>query len=78
MNMPGFSSPCSFGTIARTITERVLGSTRESTLATLPVNVCPGYATLVASSLEPGLHGRDDALGHGEVELDRTACRRAW
>ena len=38
-NMPGFSIPRSFGSSARTVTERVVGSTRESMLATLPANV---------------------------------------
>ncbi len=52
--MPGFSRPSSFGTRARTTTERVLGSTRESTLATLPSNTWSGYATLLASSVRPG------------------------
>ena len=54
MNIPGFSRPAGLGTSARTITERVLGSTRESTLSTRPVKVCPGNATLVASSVRPG------------------------
>jgi hypothetical protein len=40
--MPGFSRPSGFGSSARTMTERVLGSTRESTLPTLPAKVLPG------------------------------------
>ena len=42
--MPGFKSPSPFGTSARTITARLTGSTRESTLAMRPSKRRPGYA----------------------------------
>ena len=44
MNMPGFSMPSLFGSSARTMIERVTGSTRESSVVTLPVNVATRHA----------------------------------
>ena len=43
-NMPGRSRPFGFGSSARTATERVSGSTRVSTVATLPLNSVSGKA----------------------------------
>ena len=71
-NMPGFSTPWSFGTMARTITERVLGSTRESTLATRPRKRLARVRDAGRLEFEAGPHGRDDAFRHREIELDRA------
>jgi hypothetical protein len=51
--MPGFSAPSSLASSARTITERVVMSTRESMLATLPANERPGNAGAVARTDSP-------------------------
>jgi hypothetical protein len=40
--MPGFSNPFGFGSSARTVTERVAGSTRVSMLDTAPSKLSSG------------------------------------
>jgi hypothetical protein len=51
--MPGLSMPSAFGTVARTMIERVVGSSRESMLATMPANSRFGKATLLATTGSP-------------------------
>ena len=52
-NMPGRRAPSSLASSARTVTERVLRSTRESMLETLPAKVRPGKAGAVARTASP-------------------------
>ena len=54
MNMPGRRRPSRLSISARIATERVVGSTRVSMLATRPVNVESGYAVLRAWTVKPG------------------------
>ncbi len=45
--MPGFSFRCGLGTFTRTLTVLVSSSNTGSMNAVLPLNVSPGYASLV-------------------------------
>jgi len=51
--MPGLSAPSSLGIRATTASERVMGSTRLSTLVTVPMKARSGQAAAVASIARP-------------------------
>jgi hypothetical protein len=53
MNVPGFNVPSSFAMPASTLIARVTGSTRESTVITLPSKVRPGRPDASAVTASP-------------------------
>ena len=68
--MPGLSAPSSLASNARTVTERVFMSTRESMLATEPAKLRPGNAGAVARIDNPSRKRSEEILRHREIELD--------
>ena len=52
-NMPGLSAPSSLASSARTVTDRVFMSTRESMLATEPAKLRPGNAGAAGADRQP-------------------------
>ena len=63
-NMPGLSAPSSLANNARTVTERVFMSTRESMLATVPAKVRPGNAGARARIDRPSRSACEKILRH--------------